>query len=272
MSEHRQRRGEPLWKGHVLPVAVMVLPPVVLLVLLALGWQLAALRNQFVLPSLGAIWSELAAHPREYVDAAVTTLQETGVGLGASLVVALALAVAMSHFRVVERAVMPLAVALNVTPVVALAPGLATAFGVGVLPRYMVTGIIVFFPLLINSLAGLRSADPEALRYFVTLDASRLDILLRLRVPSSLPFLFAAARICFPLSLIGAVVAEFSTASNVNNGLGSLISIADQNVDLPGMYAGVVCLSVLGLLMTLLVVLLERRLLFWHPGISTRRR
>ncbi|HUB71584.1 MAG TPA: ABC transporter permease [Acidimicrobiales bacterium] len=242
-----------------------VLPPVVLLAVLALGWQLIALRNKFLLPHLGAVWHQLAGHPREFADAAAATLQETGVGLAASLAVAFCLAVAMSHSKVVERAVMPLAVVVNVTPVVALAPGLATALGFGLAPRYVVTGIIVFFPLLVNSLAGLRSVDPEALRYFSTLAASRTEVLMRLRIPSSLPFLFAAARICFPLSLIGAVVAEFSTAGS-NNGLGSLIYLADQQVELSQVYAGIFCLSALGLLFTLAVVLLERRVLFWHPS------
>jgi len=254
------RRHRAAWQ-----LVAKVLPPVVLLALLALGWQLVALKNKFLLPHLGAIWSQLAEHPREFLDAATATLQETGVGLGASLVVAFCMAAAMSHFRVVERAVMPLAVVINVTPVVALAPGLATALGFGLAPRYVVTGIIVFFPLLVNSLAGLRSVDPEALRYFTTLAASRTETLLRLRIPSSLPFLFAAARICFPLSLIGAVVAEFSTAGS-NNGLGSLIYLADQQVDLAQVYAGILCLSALGLLFTLVVVLAERRVLFWHPS------
>ena len=158
---------------------------------------------------------------------------------------------------------MPLAVVLNVTPIVALAPGLATALPVGQAPRYVVTGLIVFFPMLVNTLAGLRSADPELLRYFATLDASRRDVLLRLRIPSSLPFLFTAARICFPLSLVGAVVAEFTTAGTTN-GLGSLIYNDYGQLQLSGMYAGVLCLSALGLLFTLAVVVAERRLLFWH--------
>ncbi|HTV11471.1 MAG TPA: ABC transporter permease subunit [Acidimicrobiales bacterium] len=267
MADAAPRAQKSLWRSHLLPVASAVVPPAALLALLALGWQLVALRNKFLLPSLGAVGSELTSHPREYLDAAATTLQETGVGLGVSFVVAFGLAVAMGHFKVVERAVMPLAVVINVTPVVALAPGLATALGFGYTPRYIVTGIIVFFPLLINSLAGLRSADPEALRYFVTLNASRWDILYRLRLPSSLPFLFAAARICFPLSLIGAVVAEFTAAGN-ENGLGSLIYISDENNYLAGMYSGVFCLSVLGLLVTLLVVLVERRVLAWHPSVA----
>jgi NitT/TauT family transport system permease protein len=160
-------------------------------------------------------------------------------------------------------------VILNVTPVVSLAPGFAVAFGFTMTPRYLVTGIIVFFPLLVNSLVGLRAIDPEALQYFQTLDASRLEVLLHLRVPSSLPFLFAAARICFPLSVIGAVVSEFSTAGTAN-GLGSLIEAGFQYNYLPQIYAAIFCLSLLGLAFTLLVTLIERRALSWRPAGSGR--
>ena len=230
-------------------LATQALPGAVLLGLLALTWQLVAVHNTYLIPRIGAIWDQLVDNPREFVDAAGNTLQESAVGLGASFAVAFSLAIAMSHIRVIERAVMPVAVIINVTPVVSLAPGLAVALGFGMAPRYLVTGIIVFFPMLINSLIGLRSVDPEALQYFASLNASRLEVLLHLRIPSSLPFLFAAARICFPLSIIGAVVAEFSTAGT-SNGLGSLIELASQqgtSKSLPQVYAAIFCLALLGL-------------------------
>jgi NitT/TauT family transport system permease protein len=247
----------------------------VLLGLLALIWQLVAVHNPYLVPRIGAIWDTLVDNPHEFLDAAGNTLQESAVGLGASFAVAFSLAIAMSHVRVIERAVMPVAVIINVTPVVSLAPGLAVALGFGMAPRYLVTGIIVFFPMLINSLIGLRSVDPEALQYFISLNASKLEVLLHLRIPSSLPFLFAAARICFPLSIIGAVVAEFSTAGN-SNGLGSLIELAvsedGTSKSLPQVYAAIFCLALLGLCFTLAVTALERRLLSWHPARAVQAR
>jgi len=239
-------------------------PAAVLLGLLVLAWQVVAVHNAYLVPRIGAILAQLADHPGEFLAAAAVTLSESGVGLGASFVIAFSLAVAMSYIPVVERAVMPLAVILNVTPVVSLAPGFAVAFGFTMTPRYLVTGIIVFFPLLVNSLVGLRAIDDEALQYFQSLDASRLEVLLHLRIPSSLPFLFAAARICFPLSIIGAVVSEFSTAGTAN-GLGSLIEEGFQENYLPQIYAAIFCLSLLGLAFTLLVTLVERRVLSWGP-------
>jgi NitT/TauT family transport system permease protein len=270
MSAQRPAGGAGKRRRHVTRLAGRVLPGAVLLGVLALTWQLVALHNQFLIPRIGAIWQQLVDNPGEFLGAAGITLEESGVGLGASFVIAFSLAVAMSHVRVVERAVMPVAVIVNVTPVVSLSPGLAVVFGIDLTPRYLVTGIIVFFPMLVNSLVGLRSVDPEALLYFASLDASRFDVLVHLRIPSSLPYLFAAARICFPLSIIGAVVAEFSTAG-ASNGLGSLIELAIQSVNWPQMYAAISCLSLLGLAFTLLVTLIERRLLSWHPTAAARR-
>jgi NitT/TauT family transport system permease protein len=166
---------------------------------------------------------------------------------------------------------MPLAVTLNVTPIIALAPGLAIAFGWGYMPKFIITAIIVFFPFLVNSLVGLRGVDPAALDVFRTLDASRSEILTRLRIPSSLPFLFAAARVCFPLAIVGAVVSDFA-APPVTPGLGRLFTAANQSggaQTLPTTYAGVLVLAVIGLVLTLGVSLLESLLLSWHT--SSRR-
>lgn len=258
--------GRPPWIRRAARLAGRAVPAFVLFGLLVLTWQLVALHNPFLIPRVGGIWAQLTSSPGEFFDAAGVTLEECFVGLGASFVIAFSLAVAMSHAPVVERAVMPLAVILNVTPVVALAPGLVIAFGFGLTPRFLVTGVIVFFPLLVNSLIGLRSVDPEALQYFQSVYASRREILWHLRIPSSLPFLFAAARIAFPLAIIGAVVSEFSTAGPGNdNGLGSLIELAISSNELSLMYAAIACLSVLGLAFTLIVIAIERRILVWHP-------
>ena len=155
---------------------------------------------------------------------------------------------------------------VSVTPIVSLAPGLVVAFGFGALPRYLVTGIIVFFPLLVNSLAGLRAVDTGALDLMKSMHASRWEILLRLRLPSSVPSLLIVARLCLPLSLVGAVVAEIAAPGN-GSGLGSTIEIAANIPDLATIYAAIFLLALFGVLFTVLVVLAERRLLFWFRRI-----
>jgi NitT/TauT family transport system permease protein len=241
------------------------LPPLVAFAVLAVAWQLYAVHNSFVIPTLGKIFHELASRPGFYFRNALTTLKEALVGAAFGMGIAFLLAVVMSYVRIVERAVLPLAVILNVTPIIAVAPALVVAFGFGPTPKYIITAVLVFFPFLINSLIGLRSADPLALDVLTTLHASRTEILWRLRLPSSLPFLCAGARICVPLSLIGAVVAEF-VAAGQTNGLGTLIVTAASLSDLPTIYASVVVLAVMGIALFVLVVLVQRRLLAWHSS------
>jgi len=262
------REEHPGWlRGLVHPRTW--LPPVVAIGILMLGWQLYAVHDRFVIPTVPQIFTELVRHPDLFWRNLLVTLQEAVVGASFGMLAAFVLAVAMCELRLVERALMPLAVMLNVTPVVAIAPGLVVAFGFGMVPKYIVTAVIVFFPFLINSLIGLRSSDPRAHDVFTTLHASRWEVLLRLRIPSSLPFLLAAARICMPLSLVGAVVAEF-VAPGRASGLGSLIETAASLSDLKTVYASVLVLAFLGIALTLLIVVLQRRLLGWYQPAAHR--
>jgi NitT/TauT family transport system permease protein len=249
-------------------IAARTLPPAVALAVLLILWQIVAEHNSQAIPSLGLICQALIHQPHRFLINALWTIDEMAVGLAVSASLAFCLAVLMTQFRVMEHAVMPLAVVLNVTPVVSFAYGLVLLFGPTLVPRYIVTSIIVFFPFLVNSFVGLRSIDQESLDFFRTLNASRAQILWRLRIPSSLPYLFAAARICVPLSLVGAVVAEFTTSGD-SRGLGATIGIAYQQFgDLPVVYGSVVCLAIIGVFSSALVILAERKIV--HP--STRGR
>ncbi|HXY44606.1 MAG TPA: ABC transporter permease [Acidimicrobiales bacterium] len=247
----------------------MWLPPLVAMALLAVAWQLYAIHNPYVIPKLQEIFGNLGNRPGFYFHNALTTLQEAAVGAGVGMGIAFVLAIVMSYVRIVERAVLPLAVVLNVTPIIAVAPALVVAFGFGMMPKYIITSVLVFFPFLINSLIGLRSVDPLALDLMKTLHASRSEILWKLRLPSSLPFLFAAARICAPLSIIGAVVAEF-VAAGQTNGLGVLIVTAASLGDLKTIYASVVVLAVMGIAVFLLVVFVQSRMLTWHSSSTVK--
>ncbi len=247
------------------------LPPAIALAVFVLLWQLYADHHPYVAPKLSKVLSELDSHPRLFARNAWTTLEEALVGAGAGMGVAFALALVMFYVRVIERALLPLAVVLNVTPLVAIAPALVVAFGFGMTPKYVIASLLVFFPFLVNALAGLRDVDPEALDLVATLHASRAEVLWRLRLPSSLPYLFAAGRICMPLSLVGAVVAEFVAAGEAK-GLGTLVVTAASLGDLGTVYAAVVVLAVLGVAMFGAVVALQRLVLGrYRPSVGARR-
>jgi len=232
-------------------------------------WSMVAASDPFVLPRLSDVADALIESPTTYLTNAATTLQVAATGLAAGFGAAVGLALLMSEVTPVRRAVLPLAVVLNVTPVVALAPGLVVAFGFGATPKVLLTAIIIFFPVLVNTTTGLRSVPPAVLEVFTSLHASRLETLLLLRVPTSLPYVLAALRVVLPLSLVGAVVAEFVAAGS-SAGLGTLIRNTAAASQLPAMYAAVACLAVMGLLLLIVVSALERRFLHWHDSQTPR--
>ncbi|WP_305784496.1 ABC transporter permease [Symbioplanes lichenis] len=241
----------------------MWLPLVLMLVLLGFLWQWGAHKLPYLLPPLEDIGTTLKEDSEYYLDSAWATLKEALGGLGLGLVCAFVLAIVVSEFPLARRAIMPVAVILNVTPLVAIAPALVVAFGFGMLPKLIVTGLICFFPILINTSMGLRTVPQPVLQVYRTVNASRLETLWYIRIPSAMPYLFAALRIVFPLSIVGAVVAELSAAGS-SKGLGTAISLASSMNRLAAVWASIAILAVLGSLLLLAVTLLERRVLHWH--------
>ncbi len=238
-------------------------PPLATFALVLGVWELLALHNRYLLPTVGSVIAQLAGHPGTYLANGGDTLAEALPGVAISYAVALLLAVAMSQSRLVMRAVLPAAVVLNVTPLIAIAPALGIALGFGRAPKIVLAGLITFFPTLINTIAGLRSADPQALEVLQTVRASRWDVLWRLQLPSSLPYLFAAARVVVPLGVIGAAISEM-VSNGTSSGLGWYINTWSSNSQLDLAWAGIVTLAALGLALTGLVVLVEDRVLRWR--------
>ncbi len=253
--------------GWIRPAIWLPLP-----VLLAIGgglWQWGAHSLPYLLPPLPSVFDSLSGHLSYYVRNAGITLGEALAGLGMAFVAAFVRAVLVSEVAVLRRAVLPIAVVLNVTPVIAIAPPLVVAFGFGPAPKLIITALICFFPILINTAAGLRSLPVPALQVYQTMKASRLELLVHLRIPNALPYLFAALRIVTPLSIIGAVVAELSASGSVG-GLGSVISVASSMNQLPVVYAAIFVLAVMGVLLMLIITLAERRALRWHESSADR--
>jgi NitT/TauT family transport system permease protein len=243
----------------------MWLPPLVMVAVLAALWQYGVRKLPYLLPPLSDVGDSLHANAGYYVHNALTTLSEAAAGLGLGFAAAFILAVLTSELPLVRRAVMPVAVVLNVTPLVAIAPALVVAFGFGMMPKLIITGLICFFPILINTATGLRSVPQPVLQVYRTMDASRIELLWHLRIPNALPYIFAALRIVFPLSIIGAVVAEMSAAGSTK-GLGTAISTASSMNQLPVVYASIFVLALMGVLLLLVVTLVERRALHWHDS------
>ncbi len=259
------RSGMPAWlhwRGWV--------PTVITFLVAAILWQLTAIANPYVVPTLDAIAASLIEDADMYWSNFLVTLLEVVVGASVGILAGFALAVVMAEFQIIERAIMPLVIVVMVTPIVAIAPALVVAFGFGMIPKFIVTGLVVFFPMLVNSLAGLRDVDQKALDVFKTLHASRWEIFRELRFPGSMPYVFAGLRIALPLAVVGAAVAEF-VAAGQQAGLGSLVTTSAAQANLPVTWGAITLLCVLGVLLIVLLALVRKRVLWWSEGDVTAR-
>ena len=168
---------------------------------------------------------------------------------------------ALAESVLLERVLRPYVVISQVVPKLALAPLFVLWFGFGMLPTVLITALVCFFPLMENTLTGLRQVDVQRLQLFRMLGASRLQTLLRLKLPTGLPAILAGLRVAVVLALVGAVVAEFMGASQ---GLGAVVIAAQGMMDTTLMFAALLLIAVLGLLLYQACLLLERRLLRRH--------
>ncbi|MGF3053346.1 ABC transporter permease [Microbacterium sp. YY-03] len=228
-------------------------------------WQIVAWTNPYVIPSLEAIATTLIEDAGMYWQNFLVTLLEVVVGASGGIIAGFLVAVIMAEFQIIERAVMPLVIIIMVTPIVAIAPALVVAFGFGMIPKFIVTGLVVFFPMLVNSLAGLRDVDPRALDVFQTLHASRWEIFRDLRLPGCMPFVFAGLRIALPLAVVGAAVAEF-VAAGQQAGLGSLVTTSAAQANLPVTWGAITLLCVMGVALIAVLALVRKRVLWWAEG------
>jgi NitT/TauT family transport system permease protein len=210
--------------------------------------------KSFVIAKPSEIAAELVHRDDILSQATWITTQEVLWGFLASIVVGIALAVLVVRFSWIERAVYPLIVLFQVVPKVALAPIFILWFGYAMSPKLLLIVVMAFFPITINMVLGLKRTDDDLILLMRSVGSSRNQIMARIQIPNSLPYLFTGMRIGITLAVIGAVVAEFAGSQG---GLGYLIQFASTQLDTPLMFAALVVVSVLGLIFYYLVGLIE---------------
>jgi NitT/TauT family transport system permease protein len=215
----------------------------------------------YLLPAPSLVLITLVTNASMYAAASLVTLGEALAGLLLGLLASVLLASLLSLRPALEEGVMTLAILVKSTPLVAIAPLLTLWFGFGILPKILITSLVTFFPLLVNLLTGLQRVDRALIDLFKSWNASRWEIFSNLRVPSSLPFLFAGLKISAPLALIGAVVGEWTGASN---GLGRIMWLAYSNLNLPYLFAPILILALAGMLVYRFLVWIEKKCVFWQ--------
>ncbi len=244
--------------------------PAAVLVALVGAWQLATstglLANvlnlqDFLVPSPSEIAKTLWEDHSLLADNAWVTLKEILLGFGCALVAGLAFAVGLHLSETLRRAFYPLIVASQTIPIIAVAPILVVWFGFGIGPKLAIIALICFFPITVNTLDGLRSVDPDAVKMMRTLDASRWAILRRVESPTALPYAFSGAKIAVAVAVIGAVFGEWAGSSS---GLGYLMQLDNAALNTPRLWASVTVLSAMAILLFALLALLERKVVTWR--------
>lgn len=189
------------------------------------------------------------------------TLYESVLGFFAGNLAAILIAIAFVHSKFVEKAFFPLAVFINTIPILAIAPILVLIFGSGLTAKVVIAALICFFPTLVNMVRGLQAVSPQSLELARILSASKSEIFWKIRLPSSLPFLFSALKIAATTCVIGAIVGEWIGA---DVGLGALIIDSTFNFRAALLYATVFMSSGLSVFLFVMVSLAERYFIRWQ--------
>lgn len=227
-------------------------------------WVRVADVRRVILPPPSDVVRHVLGEPGFYAEHALVTVGEATVGIVAAFLVACLIAALMAHSRFLERATFPLIVLVQCTPVAALAPVFLLWFGFSSTPKVLTAGLFAFVPFVTNAFTGFRSVDRDTLEVLRSVDASTLEVFWRLRVPHALPYLFSAGRICLGLALVGAVVGELYGGSSA--GLGFQVAVAQRRGLYDQLWGSIFVLAAIGVIGTVALALLERRVLRWHSS------
>jgi NitT/TauT family transport system permease protein len=265
-TAERQRRQR---FSEVLRDRPKIFLTLLLFVVVVGGWELVVRLSNvpaIVIPAPSAVFVSLVESlqsPRFLRNLGVT-LFETIAGFIFGAVPGLVLGGLIGQFRLLERTLYPYVVAFQTVPKVAVAPIIVIWFGYGVASKVVITATIVFFPVLANTIVGLRATPPDQLELLVAFTADRWQVFWKLKVYQALPYIFVGLDVAIVLSIIGAIVGEFVGSQA---GLGYLIMQRNFSMDMAGTFAILIVLSVMGMVLHSAVQFVQRRVVFWieHP-------
>lgn len=264
----RERRGTRPWRRLI---GKEVWQPVLALVLLLVIWQLAVTWTNvsiFILPSPSDIWEAYWDNPSMLWSNLYVTAVESVLGLALALVVGIAIGTLIGYVSTARRIIFPYLVLLQVTPVVATAPLISIWFGYGLQSKVLITFLVAFFPITVGMATGLRSASLDSRMLMRSLASSRWNEFRRMRLPYATVYLVAGIRIAAPLTVIGAIIAEFVSSQR---GLGYVIIRSQSSLDTPNLFVALVGAAMLGLTSYGIVSFVEHRSLRWHESVRGDR-
>jgi len=260
-------RGRPGNRASALRQRLAVLAyPVGSLVGLLLLWEVAIWVFEvpiFLLPPPSLVLAETVNKFPQLLSHTLTTGYETVLAFLLSVAVGVPVAVSLVSSRPVERAAYPLLVASQAVPKVVIAPLLTIWFGFGLAPKVYIAFLIAFFPIVVSTVVGLKSVPVELIHVGRSMGLNPIQMLLKIRLPHALPSMFGGMQVAIALSLVGAIVSEFTGASA---GLGYLLIITIGTLDTVVMFAGILASVVLGIVLFSVVVWIERWAIPWHAS------
>lgn len=244
-------------------------PAALIFVLALVLWEMAVTVFQiqrFLLPKPSEIVVQLVLEFDVVVPAGLFTIRQAVGGLLIGSALGILIAIATARWTVISEGLMPFAIAVNATPIVALAPIMNQWFGTYEPQSKMaIVAVMVFFPVMINTVRGLTLVEANALELMRSYAASELAIVWRLRVPNALPYLFNALKISSTLSVIGAIVSEYFGGSR--DALGVYISQQAALTRFAEAWAAIIVACVMGLAFYVIVLVLERLIMPWHVSL-----
>jgi NitT/TauT family transport system permease protein len=247
-----------------------VLAPTAVVIALLVLWE-AVTRAfgvpAFLLPPPSAVAAAMIKHAGLLGVAAGVTTLEIVLGFALSIAVGIPLALMIFLWPPFARAVLPLLISSQAMPKVAVAPLLLVWFGFGLVPKVLIAFLIAFFPVVINTAVGLAAIEPEKIHLARSMGLGAWDTFFKIRLPDALPAIFAGLKISITLAVVGAVVGEFVGG---DAGLGYLLMVANGSMDTQLLFAGIVCLTILGIALYLVVELTERLVIPRHIISSER--
>jgi NitT/TauT family transport system permease protein len=247
-------------------IVLRVVYPGLVFIVLVLAWQLGAQRGLFpayILPAPSAIALRMSSTMPVMFGHAIVTTTEILCGFVLSILLGVFLAWMLAHVRVFEQAFYPWLVFIQVLPKVALGPLLVVWLGVGFLPKALVSFLLAFFPIMIDTLAGLKSVQRDYVFLLRSMGASPLKRFLYFQLPHALPYIFGSLKVAITLAAVGAIVGEFIGA---DKGLGYVLIVATGTMDTVLIFVALVWISLLSLLLYALVCLFERMFVSWHTA------
>ncbi|GLY30973.1 ABC transporter permease [Kineosporia sp. NBRC 101731] len=239
-------------------------PPVIIVALLLAIWQWYVTANEVepsVLPSPSRVLEQGWAFRAALWTNTVPTLKVTAIGFAVSLVIGWTLAVVIDFSPWLRRALMPLLVASQTLPIIAIAPLLIIWFGFGLLPKIFVIALVTFFPIAIGLIEGFASTDREATNLLRSMGAGRVKQFRYVRLPAAMPHFFTALRIGITYAVTGAIFAEYVGA---NEGLGIFMALQKNSFRTDLVLAAVVVTAVISVSLFLLTYLVQRLVIPWH--------